>query len=107
MEDTKSKSGKALPLQKLYSYYSSPIDLDKDERTSGLYGWMALLAIVVAYDAYAIKTKKAETLTRYFWRSTEDTKKSILPIACWTIVTAHLLMEKQVRRRKFTQQNPQ
>jgi len=65
------------------------------------------MSIVVAYDAYAIKTKKAETLTRYFWRSTEDIKKSIFPIACWTLITAHLLMEKQVRRRKFIQQNSQ
>lgn len=105
MEDIKSKSGKALPLQKLYNYYSNPIDLKKDERLSGLYGWMALVSLAVAYDAYAIKTKKAETLTRYFWRSTEDIKNSIFPIACWTIVTAHLLMEKQVRRKKFTQQN--
>ena len=67
MAKTKFKSGEALPLQKLSDYYSSPRLLDKDERVSGLYAWLALLAAVAAYDAYAIKTKKAETLTRFFW----------------------------------------
>ena len=90
MEDTKSKNGKALPLRKLSNYYTSPISLEKDDRTSGAYAWLALALAVIAYDSYAIKTKKAETLTRYFWRSTEEPKKGIIPLACWTILTAHL-----------------
>jgi hypothetical protein len=104
MEDTKSKSGKALPLQKLSNYYSSPIKLEKDDRVSGAYAWAALVFAVVAYDIFAIKTQKTETLTRYFWRSTEEKKKSILPIASWVIVTAHLLAEKNIRRKKFGEQ---
>lgn len=104
MEDIKSKNGKALPLQKLSDYYSSPISLEKDDRVSGAYAWLALAAAVVAYDSYAIATKKAETLTRYFWRSTEEPKKSIVPLACWSILTAHLLLEKNIRRKKFGEQ---
>jgi hypothetical protein len=104
MEDTKPKSGKALPLQKLSNYYSSPISLEKDNRITGAYAWAALAAFVVAYDSYAITTKKAETLTRYFWRSTEDSKKSILPLASWAVITAHLLVEKNIRRKKFGEQ---
>lgn len=104
MEDTKSKNGKALPLQKLYNYYSNPINLEKDERISGVYGWVMVAGLIAAYDAYAIKTKKAETLTRYFWRSTENTKSSLLPVLSWLILTGHLLLEKEVRRKKFGQQ---
>jgi hypothetical protein len=101
MEKTRFKSGEALPLQKLSNYYSSPIILDKDERISGLYGWLALLAAVVAYDAYAIKTQKVETLTRFFWRSTERPLKSVVPISVWLLVTAHLLLEKNIRKNRF------
>lgn len=101
MEKTRYKSGEALPLQKLYSYYSSPVLLDKDERISGVYGWLALISAVIAYDAYAIKTQKIETLTRFFWRSTENPVKSLIPISIWLLVTAHLLLEKNVRKNKF------
>jgi len=104
MEDIKSKNGKALPLQKLSNYYSSPISLEKDDRISGAYAWLALAAAVVAYDTFAISTKKAETLTRYFWRSTEEPKKSIVPLTCWAILTTHLLVEKNIRRKKFGEQ---
>lgn len=104
MEDIKSKNGKALPLQKLSNYYSSPISLEKDDRISGAYAWLALAAAVVAYDTFAISTKKTETLTRYFWRSTEEPKKSIVPLTCWAILTAHLLVEKNIRRKKFGEQ---
>lgn len=101
MEKIKFKNGEALPLQKLSNYYSSPIILDKDERVSGLYAWLALLAAVAAYDAYAIKTKKVETLTRFFWRSTEHPTKSLVPISIWLLVTGHLLLEKNIRKNKF------
>jgi len=101
MVRTKFKSGEALPLQKLSNYYSSPITLDKDERVSGLYAWLALLAAVTAYDAYAIKTKKVETLTRFFWRSTEHPTKSLVPTSIWLLITAHLLIEKNIRKNKF------
>lgn len=104
MEDIKSKSGKAFPLQKLSSYYSTPIHLEKDDRISGAYAWLALATAVIAYDTYAITSKKAETLTRYFWRSTEEPKKSIIPLTCWAILTAHLLVEKNIRRKKFGEQ---
>lgn len=88
----------ASPLQKLSDYYRSPVVLEKDDRTSGAYAWLALVAIIAAYDYYAIKSKRIETLTRSFWRSTERPLKSIIPIASWTVLTAHLLLEKRVRR---------
>ena len=101
MEKTRFKSGEALPLQKLYNYYSSPVILEKDERISGAYGWIGIIAAIVAFDAFAIKTKKIETLTRFFWRSTESPIKSLIPISAWLVLTAHLLLEKDIRRNRF------
>ena len=101
MEEKKFKSGMEYRLQKLYDYYSSPIVLEKDERISGAYGWLLLFTAIFLYDAYAIKTKKLETLTRFFWRKTENPTSSLIPIALWTGLTTHLLLEKSIRRKAF------
>ena len=101
----KSKNGLEFHLQKLYNYYSEPIVLEKDHKVSGLYAWSILFAAIAAYDAFAIKTKKAETLTRFFWRQTENRKKSLVPIAIWAGLTAHLLLEKSIRRKAFGNKN--
>lgn len=95
----KLTNGLASHQQKLYNYYTQPIELEKDNRISGSYGWIALFLGVVAYDIYAIKTKKIETLTRAFWRSTESPIKSILPVSAWIILTFHLLGEKKIRKK--------
>jgi hypothetical protein len=96
-----SRSGKVYLLQKLYDYYSQPLNLEKDERLSGLGGWLFLLGVVVAYDCYAIKTQKAETLTRSFWRLTEKPMQGVLPLAAWFVITGHLVLEKNIRKKKF------
>jgi len=101
MAKIKSKSGVASPLQKLSNYYSNPIVLKKGDELSGNIAWAFLLASVIAYDAYAIKTQKAETLTRAFWRNTEKPLKSLIPIMVWTGLTVHLLLEKDIRKKKF------
>jgi hypothetical protein len=101
MEKTECKSGEVSPLQKLSNYYKNPINVQRDERISGTYAWMGLLASVIIYDYYAIKTKKAETLTRAFWRLTEEKGKSVAPIAIWSTITLHLLLEKNIRKKKF------
>lgn len=101
MDKKEFKSGQESPLQKLFNYYTQPISLDKDERLSGLIGWVSLFAFVVAYDAYAIKSGKIETLTRFFWRNTESKAAKYAPIFAWLILTGHLLLEKDVRKKKF------
>jgi hypothetical protein len=95
----KLTNGLASHQQKLYKYYTQPIKLEKDERISGSYGWLVLFLGVLAYDTYAIKTKKIETLTRAFWRSTENPTKSIVPVGVWLLLTFHLLGEKKLRRK--------
>lgn len=103
MEEKKFKNGMEFHQQKLYSYYREPLHLDKDDRLSGTYAWMAILAAIIAYDVYAIKHKKVETLTRAFWRNTEKTKTGIVPLALWGLATVHLVAEKRIRRLAFSQ----
>lgn len=101
MEEKKSKSGTVFLPQKLSSYYKQPIHLTKDDRQSGLYAWALMAMFVIAYDAYAIKTKKAETLTRAFWRLTEKGIQKYIPLLLWSAITLHLVLEKDVRKKKF------
>jgi hypothetical protein len=98
-EKTRFKSGEEPPLQKLFNYYSAPIELEKDERTTGLLGWALVLGLVVAYDTYAMKTKKVETLTRSFWRLSEGKMSKAPVFGAWIVITAHLMLEKNVRRK--------
>ena len=99
MVERKCKSGSEYPLQKLSNYFSSPVELEKDSRTTGLIGWAILASYVVAYDIYAIKSRKAETLTRSFWRLSESKISKFPVLAAWVILTFHLMLEKDVRRR--------
>jgi hypothetical protein len=99
MVERKCKSGTEYHLQKLSNYFSSPVELEKDSRTTGLIGWAILASFVVAYDIYAIKSRKAETLTRSFWRLSENKISKFPVLAAWVIITFHLMLEKDVRRR--------
>jgi hypothetical protein len=99
MVERKCKSGTECHLQKLSNYFSSPVNLEKDSRITGLIGWAALVAFVVGYDIFAIKSKKAETLTRSFWRLSEGKMSKFPVMAAWMIVTFHLMLEKDVRRK--------
>jgi hypothetical protein len=99
MDEKKSKNGSEYHLQKLSSYITAPIDLEKDQRRTGLIGWAILIGYVIAYDVYAIKTKKVETLTRSFWRLSEGKMSKASVFGAWAIVTSHLMIEKNVRRK--------
>jgi hypothetical protein len=96
------KSGQECLLQKLYNYLSQPISLERDERISGAVGWLLLFSFIVAYDAYAIKGKKIETLTRFFWRKTDNGINKTIPLLLWFALTAHLVLEKDIRRKAFS-----
>lgn len=84
--------------QELYKFFLNPIHLDKDHRISGIFAWVSIFLFVLAYDIYAIKTRKAETLTRFFWRSTENKSTSTLTHGVWILLSFHLLIEKPLRR---------
>lgn len=99
MARTKSKNGEASPLQELYNYFSSPVNLEKDERISGLIGWAAIISFVVAYDIYSIRSRKIETLTRSFWRMSEHKVMKFPVLTTWILLSVHLMAEKGIRRK--------
>lgn len=83
--------------QKLYDIKSKPLSLEKD-RTSGLFAWSLLAAGILAYEIYAIKTKRIETLTRAFWRLSEKQLHGSILNGVWLGLTFHLLIEKSLRK---------
>ena len=102
MAEKKSKSGTAFHQQKLSKMLSNPVNLEKDDRVSGLIGWLGLMSIIIIYDIYAIRTKKIETLTRSFWRHTEKLMGKSIFIGAWLGLTFHLLLEKMIRKKYST-----
>lgn len=94
----KLSSGLELLQAKLSDAVSAPFILDKQEKKSGIIAWGGLALGIVAYDIYAMKSKKIETLTRSFWRLTEKPVTSIIPIGVWLGLTFHLLIEKLIRK---------
>ena len=58
--------------------------------------WLALLAFVVGYDAWAI-TRHHETLSSSFDRALKHPTRSILTLLTWGALTAHLF-DPAIRR---------
>jgi hypothetical protein len=86
------------PLRKLFDIIFRPVNLDKNEPFSGIFGWLVLGLYVIFFDIYAIKSRKIETLTKSFWRITEKIFPGSILIGVWVILSLHLLIEKQARR---------
>lgn len=101
MADRECKNGMDFHQLKHSKVFNSPIILEKDDRTTGVIGWIGLVAIIVLYDYYAIKTKKVETLTRSFWRHTENKIGQSIFIGAWLGLTFHLLFEKIIRLKVY------
>lgn len=99
MAEKKSKSGTEYHLQKLSNYFTQPVILEKNQSKTGVIGWLGLVGVIVLYDAYAIKSKKIETLTRSFWRHTENKTGQSIFIGAWLGLTFHLLFEKMIRKK--------
>ena len=95
----KLSSGLELLRPKLSDIFSTPLVLEKNNQKSGSIAWGGLAAGIIAYDIYAIKSKKVETLTRAFWRLTEKPLIGIIPVGVWLGLTFHLLIEKLVRKK--------
>ena len=84
--------------QKLSDALGSPLVLEKNDSISGVLGWAGLALVIIAYDVYAIKSKKIETLTRSFWRMTEKPISGSIFTGAWIGLTFHLLIEKLIRK---------
>jgi len=83
---------------KLSNALSAPLILDKQDKKSGTVDWGGLALGIIAYDIYAIKSKKIETLTRSFWRLTEKPLSGSIFTGVWLGLTFHLLIEKLIRK---------
>lgn len=86
--------------KKITNYLSTPVHLEKDHRKSAFWVWMLIIAIVVVYDFFAIRSKKQESLTRTFWRLTDHPVKRVVILGLWFSATVHLTLEKPLRKRR-------
>jgi len=94
----KFKNGTESLRLKLSEALSTPLVLEKQDKKSGTYAWGGLALGIIAYDIYAIKSKKIETLTRAFWRQTENKITGSIFTGVWLGLTFHLLIEKLIRK---------
>lgn len=99
MVEKRLKSGMGFLQQKLSDLFCAPLNLDRDSGVTGTIGWAGLALGIIAYDFYAIKSKKIETLTRSFWRLTEKPLTGSIFIGVWLGLTFHLLIEKLLRKK--------
>jgi hypothetical protein len=74
------------------------VELEEFKKIPGDFAWIALAAGIVAYDVFAIKTKKAETMSSAIWRSLAHPIKSPLAALIWLSLTWHLFGNKQARK---------
>jgi len=94
----KFKSGTEYLQLKLSDALATPLVLQKQDRKSGTIAWGGLALAIIAYDTYAIKSKKIETLTKSFWRLTEKKITGSIFTGVWLGLTFHLLIEKLIRK---------
>lgn len=92
------KSGMEFLRHELSKVFSTPLSLDRQDKKSGGIAWGGLALGIIAYDVYAIKSKRIETLTRSFWRLTEKPITGTIFTGAWLGLTFHLLIEKLVRK---------
>ena len=75
-------------------------DLDVESFETALAGWLAIVGVVVAYDAWAILTER-QTLSSAFWR-TQESRYGVAVAALWGGLSWHLIMgNRQVLPDRF------
>jgi hypothetical protein len=60
------------------------------DRQLGALGWAATAVTVIAFDAWAIRTRR-ETMSAAFRRGLRHRKARWCVLGAWTYITAHLL----------------
>ena len=78
--------------------YLGPINLEKGQRRTGVSGWVLVGVVVLAWDLWAIRTQKVETLTRRVWRLSKTSWGGFVLQSIWGILTVHLLVEARLRQ---------
>lgn len=78
--------------------FEESLNLEKTSKSGG-FGWLVLAISIMVYEFYAIKSKKIETLTKFFWRTTEKQIIENIFTGVWLGLTFHLLIEKSLRKQ--------
>lgn len=63
----------------------------------GDYAWVTLALCIVLYDAVAVTTKKAETMSGAIWRSLAHPYKFPVAGVVWGAISWHLFFNPQAR----------
>ena len=69
----------------------------KSNPKQGDYAWVIMALGILAYDMFAMKSKKVETMSSAMWRSLSHPIKAPLAGVCWAILTHHLFANKRAR----------
>lgn len=97
MERIKLTNIEGFLLRELFDKAFLAPSLEKDS-ASGVFAWASMLSAILAYEIYAIRSKKIETLTKFFWRVTEKPILGNVFTGVWLGLTFHLLIEKSLRK---------
>jgi hypothetical protein len=71
--------------------------IKEPKKIPGDYAWIALAAAIIGYDAFAMTTKKAETMSSAIWRSLAHPVKSPIAASIWGGLTWHLFANERAR----------
>ena len=71
--------------------------MSREEKISGEYAWLIMALGITAYDLFAIKTKKIETMSTALWRSLHHPFKLPVAAIAWAILSYHLFASKNAR----------
>lgn len=66
-------------------------------KLNGFWAWLIMALSILAYDIFAIKTKKAETMSTALWRMLQNPTHSPALMMVWLSITYHLFINKQAR----------
>ncbi len=70
---------------------------------TALLGWAAIMAVVIGYDAWALTTGN-QTLSKAFWRTSENPAGRVVLAATWGGLTWHLMLgDRQVLPDRYHQ----
>jgi len=69
------------------------------KQASGVWGWLLLLAVVVAWDVVALRTEKVDTLSGAFYKALQSPVRRWPTVLVWAVLTMHLFQWPKFLKR--------
>lgn len=69
----------------------------EEDKVRGDIAWAVMALSITLYDVYAIKSKKAETMSGALWRSLKHPFKFPIATIIWGVLTYHLFAGRNAR----------